>query len=314
MEAVKQEKIKEEKLKESKELQTKKGDLKAEQKKLEDELKKLEAALNQKTTESTRIASKKIMLEEEINDLQGKILFEQQHFKLMEEALRLDDSQHASRASSQKDYQEFIDDLLKDYAKQFGAEYEKLMKKAQIREKALLIKKVEDLSNTNASKQKELEQLQEKLKHLGKEIHDNEKKRDALREDLKRLEAQKHKEHEEYVKEKTIKEARAHQLEKDNDNLKDKIEQTQKSANEALKVIIELEFEIKTYEKLLKMEENRNGSHHNISVSHSQDHIDIPMSEVQSQQASIRRASGSSSSSSSSSSHSKCVLEGVKFT
>ena len=274
-ESAKQDKLKEEKLKESKDLQNKKSELKNEQKKLEEELRQLEAALNQKTTESTRIASKKIMLEEEITDLKGKIEFERHHFKLMQDALKLDDSQHNSKASSQQDYQEFIDNLLREYAKQFGLEYEKLMKKAQIREKALLLTKIEELSNSNAAKQAELQELQVKLSALGAEIHENEKKRDLLKKELAELEAKKHQEHENYLKEKNLKEARANILEKENENLKEKIENTQRSANEALKVIIELEFEIKTYEKLLKMEESRGNI--TLNASASSEHVDIPV-------------------------------------
>lgn len=298
-ESTKQDIIRDEKLKEAKELQNKKTDLKNEQKRLEDELKALEAALNQKTSESTRIASKKIMLEEEISDLKAKIEFEQHHFKLMQDALRLDDSEHASRASSQQDYQEFIDNLLRDYAKQFGKEYERLMKKAQIREKALLITKVEDLSNTNKAKREELEALQVKLKDLGAQIHQNEEKQKLLKAKLKELEDTKDKEHQNYMKEKAIRETEANRLERANDQLKDQIEKTQRNANEALKVIIELEFEIKTYEKLLKMEEQRN------SASFRRDSVSSEHQQPQHQSGRSRSHSSRSSSSSSSSSSSK---------
>lgn len=117
---VREEAIKAEKVEENKALHKKKEELKHEQKRLEEELKNLEASLNMKTSEATRVASKKIILEEEIDDLKQKILFERHHFKLMEDALRLDDSQHASRASSQQDYQEFIDNLLREYAQQLA--------------------------------------------------------------------------------------------------------------------------------------------------------------------------------------------------
>lgn len=323
--AAAQEKLKDQKLKESKELQSRKSDLKSEQKKLEDELKNLEAGLNMKTTEATRVASKKIILEEEIDDLQEKILFERHHFDLMEQALRLDDSQQASKASSQQDYQEFIDTLLRDYAQQFGDEYEKLMKKAQIREKALLMTKKEKLDETIAAKKVEKDELQKKLNDLGQEIHENEKKLNVLKEELAKLEAQKHQEHDEYLKQKTIKDAEAHRLQKENEKLKENIELTQKSANEALKVIIELEFEIKTYEKLLRIEDPNNQTlNSTANMSHSLDdaaslskdqsdatmtksephYVDVPTSELSGQLPSVRRSGSSTSSSTSSGSSS----------
>jgi len=304
----KEEKLKEIKLNESNELQNRKSDLKKQQKQLEDELKKLEANLNMKTNEATRIASKKIILEEEILDIKDKIQFERHHFKLMEDALRLDDSQNASRAASSQDYQEFIDNLLKEYAQQFGEEYEKLMKKAQIREKALLIAKKEKLDETIESKKVERDELQQKLNHLGQEIHDNEKRLEALKKELAILEAKKEHDHKNYVQEKAIKDAEVHRLQKENEQLKENIELTQKSANEALKVIIELEFEIKTYEKLLRMEDNRG----KLNMSQSMDdstmrradasHEDVPLSEITHESIRERKPSSSSSSSSSNSS------------
>lgn len=283
--------IKEQKLEESQKLQDQKTKLKAEQKKLENELKNLEGLLNSKTTESTRVASKKIILEEEINDLEGKIKFEEQHFHLMEEALRLklhDAEEHGSKNPSNVDHQEFMENLLKDYAKQFGAEYEKLMRRAMIKEKALLTHKLERLREANRAKESDLQELNDKLAKLGRDILENEQELGRLKAELEALENQKNKESQEFVKEKMIKEGTVKVLEDNNDKLRSQIDATQKSANEALKVIIELEFEIKTYERLLKIEEQRG----NLSVLENPD-------------ARSRKSSSSSSNSSSKSVHMK---------
>lgn len=297
----KQNLIKEQKLEESQKLQDQKTKLKTEQRKLEEELKKLEALLNAKTTEATRAASKKIILEEEINDLEGKIAFEEQHFQLMEEALRLKlidpEGENSGKSPSNIDHQEFMENLLKDYAKQFGAEYEKLMRRAMIKEKALLTHKLEKLREANRVKESDLQELNNKLAKLGRDILENENELKRLKAELVALEKQKSNEHEDFVKEKLIKEKAIKTLEDNNDKLRNQIDATQKSANEALKVIIELEFEIKTYERLLKIEEQRG----NLSV------LEDP-----SNAGDRSRKSSSSSSNSSSKSVPKSVWEGQK--
>lgn len=310
-----QEKIKAEKLDLSKDLQSRKGDLKKERAQLEAQLKDLEKDLNNKTQEATRIASKRIMLDEEIDDLRDKIEFERNHFLLMEQALKLDDQESASRALSSVGSQDFIDNILKEYAEEFGREYEKLMKKAQIREKALLTTKKERLDDAIAAKNVEKEELQGKLNNLAQEIFQNEKKLKELQKDLDELNKVKAQDYDEYIRQKNIKEAEVQRLQKENEDLKESIEITQKSANQALKVIIELEFEIKTYERLLSMEQGKglnvsamsqslDSSLRDQSTIHQdQSTVDIPIKDIS--EASIReRKPSSSSSSSSSSSHS----------
>ena len=61
-------------------------------------------------------------------------------------------------------------------------------------------------------------------------------------------------------------------LEVENEVLTKRIERTQQNANEALLVIIQLEFEIKTYERLLNIEQGVHDDHsdrHSVSSRHS---------------------------------------------
>merc|ERR1711935_570632 len=150
--------------------------------------------------------------------------------------------------------EKFIDDLLKKYALQFGIEYEKLLKKAQDREKILLQKQLEVLLKANAEKTADLEKLREEMIELAKEMRENEKKIKEQTKILEALDNTKNKEADDNNEKKRKLESEVESMEKKNEDLKKKIEATQKSANEALLVIIQLEFEIKTYEKLLKME------------------------------------------------------------
>ena len=305
----------------NKKLQDEKRDLKEKYRKMELQMRELENQLNNKTAEATKVASRKIILEEEIYDLEGKISFEQQHFKLMEEALRFgppgeveENKKPGDSKKPSSDNQNFLEDILKDYAKQFGDEYERLMRKHQIREKALLTARLNKIVKKNDEKKTEVDELSNKLKKLGIEIIENEKELEKLRKELAALEETKTKDQSEYENAKKLKEMLIEKLEKENDNLRIRIDATQKSANEALKVIIELEFEIKTYERLLRLEQE-NG---NLSIlkgeeeekdQNAEDTIDIPLSEITAQSAGL---AGKLSSSSNSSSYSSSDEESNK--
>ena len=153
------------------------------------------------------------------------------------------------------------------------------------------------MREANRAKESDLQELNNKLAKLGRDILENENELKRLKAELVALEKQKSNEHEDFVKEKLIKEKAIKTLEDNNDKLRNQIDATQKSANEALKVIIELEFEIKTYERLLKIEEQRG----NLSV------LEDP-----SNAGDRSRKSSSSSSNSSSKSVPKSVWEGQK--
>jgi len=238
-----------------KELKEKRERLKREQEELAVELKRLESDLTKKTKDNTIIAGQKIALDEDIKDLESKINFQKQHFELMKDALAIAEGEETSRPASRHDEEGFITKLLQTYADQFGKEYEKLMKKAQMREKEMLTRKLEELKNLNMEKEKELQKLADEMKVLAEQIRENDIKIRELNQKLQELNKVKSDEQQNYDSQKSVKEDNLKRLIIENEKLKDQIEKSKKSANEAIKVICELQFEIKTYEKLLSIDE-----------------------------------------------------------
>jgi len=238
-----------------KELKEKRENLKREQEELANELKRLESDLTKKTKENTHIAGQKIALDEDIKDLESKINFQKQHFELMKDALAIPDGEETSRPTSRHDEEGFITKLLQTYADQFGKEYEKLMKKAQMREKEMLTRKLAELKLLNLEKEKELQKLADEMKQLAEQIKENDIRIRELNQKLQELNKTKADEQQNFESQKSVKEDNLKRLLVENEKLKDQIEKSRKSANEAIKVICELQFEIKTYEKLLSIDE-----------------------------------------------------------
>lgn len=238
-----------------KELKEKRERLKREQEELAIELKRLESDLTKKTKDNTIIAGQKIALDEDIKDLEAKIDFQKTHFELMKDALAIPDGEETSRPASRHDEEGFITKLLQTYADQFGKEYEKLMKKAQMREKEMLSRKLQELKILNLEKEKELQKLADEMKVLAEQIRENDIKIRELNQKLQELNKVKSDEQQNYDSQKSVKEDNLKRLIIENEKLKDQIEKSKKSANEAIKVICELQFEIKTYEKLLSIDE-----------------------------------------------------------
>jgi len=218
-------------------------------KKLEEDLKQQQIIVTQKANDSDRIAKQKIKLEAEVVEKQAQYDFEKTHYELMTNALALTDQPDIEKRDDVNSASN-VEDMLDKYADSFKKEYELLVKKQEKKEIKILSRQLKKADDEVEKKVKVLEVLVETNKNLVKEIKDLHDQKEDKEKQLDRKKNMKN------MKDR----ANKNSLKDQEDNLKNlekeckitlEIEGKNTMANKALQIIIQLEFEIKTYERLL---------------------------------------------------------------
>ena len=161
------------------------------------------------------------------------------------------------------DYEGGSDDmegLLNKYAEQFKKEYEKLIATQREREVKTLLHQLKKYNNECDIKRHEIDEMNDQIREMKRDITKKTAERNAIRNELDALKREQMARHKIAEARRSELEGEIRKLEKQNQILSTSIEKTQERANEALLVIIQLEFEIKTYENLLDTQKNLGSS------------------------------------------------------
>jgi len=236
------------------ELELQKRAKKAQVKELAEKLAKLQDRVTKTTKLSNEKAIQRIALAEQVKEMASRILFEEEHYKLMEKALEYGDYPDMDPFN---DYEnDDMEGLLNRYAEQFKKEYEKLIATQRQREVEALLHQLKKYNNEIEIKKNEIDHMNEQITDMKRGIANQTIERNNIRNELEALRRQQLAQHKIAEARRSELEGEIRKLEKQNHVLTTSIDKTQERANEALLVIIQLEFEIKTYENLLDTQNN----------------------------------------------------------
>lgn len=236
------------------ELELQKRAKKAQVKELAEKLAKLQDRVTKTTKLSNEKAIQRIALAEQVKEMASRILFEEKHYELMEKALEYGDYPDMDPFN---DYEnDNMEGLLDRYAEQFKKEYEKLIATQRQREVEALLYQLKKYNNEIEIKKNEIDHMNEQITEMKRGIAKQTIERNNIRSELEALRRQQLAKHKIAEARRSELEGEIRKLEKQNQVLTTSIDKTQERANEALLVIIQLEFEIKTYENLLDTQNN----------------------------------------------------------
>lgn len=236
------------------ELELQKRAKKAQVKELAEKLAKLQDRVTKTTKLSNEKAIQRIALAEQVKEMASRILFEEKHYELMEKALEYGDYPDMDPFN---DYEnDNMEGLLNRYAEQFKKEYEKLIATQRQREVEALLYQLKKYNNEIEIKKNEIDHMNEQITEMKRGIAKQTIERNNIRSELEALRRQQLAKHKIAEARRSELEGEIRKLEKQNQVLTTSIDKTQERANEALLVIIQLEFEIKTYENLLDTQNN----------------------------------------------------------
>lgn len=236
------------------ELELQKRAKKTQVKELAEKLAKLQDRVTKTTKLSNEKAIQRIALAEQVKEMASRILFEEKHYELMEKALEYGDYPDMDPFN---DYEnDNMEGLLNRYAEQFKKEYEKLIATQRQREVEALLYQLKKYNNEIEIKKNEIDHMNEQITEMKRGIAKQTIERNNIRSELEALRRQQLAKHKIAEARRSELEGEIRKLEKQNQVLTTSIDKTQERANEALLVIIQLEFEIKTYENLLDTQNN----------------------------------------------------------
>lgn len=238
-----------------KKLSDEKSKLKEQAQKLKSEMEELQRQLDRKVMLANRVTRGRIQLEEDVDHIEEQLKFEAEHYRMMQEALELKLGPEKLEERHKFNSDDMVKDLLDDYSKKFKDEYNALLTKQRKREIMLLKQQLDKLNDEKKIKEAQLIKIKKENEDLRKVADEAIKKLAENQEELKKLEAAKKAQDKLQDDKRKELNDRILKLEAENELLTKRIERTQENANEALLVIIQLEFEIKTYERLLNMEQ-----------------------------------------------------------
>jgi len=248
-------------------LASQKKDLKKQYNDLEAQLRQLKNELTIKSEASNKIARNKIKYEQDLEELKHRHRFEEEHFELMEEALKLPELEDEPGKEEKKSYKaEDVKDLLDEYAKEFKKEYTVLMKKQQGKEILILQEQLKRLEDEMKGKEMKLKIVKEVNSKLEEDLVELKKRQKELKDKLQQVMKKKQIQDQVHDTKRNSLAREIEEIKNECDKVTQEIEKKHKMANEALQIIIQLEFEIKTYDRLLSMEDSQTESFLNQSA------------------------------------------------
>jgi len=194
-------------------------------------------------------AKEKIDIEQEVVALEKQKRFEENHFDLIEMAIRKP-GRHVLLETPKTD-NHYLQRMLDEYSNKFDSEYQKLLDRAKRQQKDQLEGELYHLNEQISEKNNELAKIEAEIAHLEGQLKLTKDRLETAQEKLASLKKQRDEQNKKFNDERAQLEAERKELENEISKLIKAIDETRDRANESLKIIIGLEFEIKAYEKML---------------------------------------------------------------
>jgi len=194
-------------------------------------------------------AKEKIDIEQEVVALEKQKRFEENHFDLIEMAIRKP-GRHVLLETPKTD-NHYLQRMLDEYSNKFDSEYQKLLDRAKRQQKDQLEGELYHLNEQISEKNNELAKIEAEIVHLEGQLKLTKDRLETAQEKLASLKKQRDEQNKKFNDERAQLEAERKELENEISKLIKAIDETRDRANESLKIIIGLEFEIKAYEKML---------------------------------------------------------------
>lgn len=194
-------------------------------------------------------AKERIDVEQQVVALERQKRFEETHFDLIEMAIKTP-GKYVELETPKAD-NGYLQKMLDEYSNKFDSEYQKLLNRAKREQKEQLEAELYNLNKQIEEKNKELKEVDEEINKLMAQLEQTQARLDIAKKRLAVLKQERDEQRQGYEKQRNDLEAERKELEEDINRLVKSIDETRDRANESLKIVIQLEFEIKAYEKML---------------------------------------------------------------